>query len=313
MKIATNHETLRQPAMRGDVTPRVREALPSLKGANLQIAQLLLDDPASVTVSPIGALAALTGTSAASITRFCQVIGVASYPELRLRLASELGRTGAEALLDPGQDGPKEPSAVTDLVARSAIRVLQRAAEVLDETQIAAAAKALHGAARIVLWGIGGSATVTQEMHLRLHRVGLPAWAPGSFHDAMVAAALMGPGDVLLAVSRSGRTAEVLSVAEEARAQGASVIVLTSFRVSALAGLARHLLLLPAEDLDTGHGMAAVKYGQMLFMDALYLAVARLMDVRASDALARTARALAPYRTNTRNKPKTEPNPGDDT
>lgn len=295
--------------MQGDVTPRVREALPTLKGANLRIAQYLLDDPASITVSAIGDLATLTGTSAASITRFCQVIGVASYPELRLRLASELGRTGAEALLDPGKDGLQDPATVTDLVARSAIRVLQRAAEVLDEHQIAVAAEAIHAAGRIVLWGIGGSATVTQEMHLRLHRVGLPAWAPASFHDAMVAAALMGPGDVLLAVSRSGRTAEVLSVAEEAKSQGARVVVLTSFRVSPLAGLASHLLLLPAEDLDTGHGMAAVKYGQMLFMDALYLAVARRMDDRATKALARTARALAPQRS----VPRTRSKPSEDT
>lgn len=305
MKTITNHDVLRQSAIKGDVTSRVREALPGLKGANLRIAQHLLDDPASVTVSPIGDLAVLTGTSAASITRFCQAVGATSYPELRLRLASELGRTGAEALLDLGQDGQKEPAKVTDLVARSAVRVLQRAAEALDNAQIASAAMALGGAGRIVLWGIGGSATVTQEMHLRLHRIGLPAWAPTGFHDAMVAAALMRPGDVLLAVSRSGRTAEVLSVAEEAQAQGAIVIVLTSFSVSALAGLANHLLLLPAEDLDTGHGMAAVKYGQMLFMDALYLAVARQMDARATDALARTARALAPYRSNQRGKPKT--------
>lgn len=304
MKNSTSYGSLRQSAIQGDVTPRVREALPALKGANLRIAQHLLDDPASVTVSPIGDLAALTGTSAASITRFCQAIGVASYPELRLRLASELGRTGAEALLDPGLDSPQEPAAVTDLVARSAIRVMQRAAEAMDENRIAATATALLGAGRIVLWGVGGSATVTQEAHLRLHRIGLPAWAPSSFHDAMVAAALMRPGDVLLAVSRSGRTSEVLSVAEEARLQGALVIALTSFRVSSLAALSTHLLLLPAEDLDAGHGMAAVKYGQMLFMDALYLAVARQMDARGADALARTARALAPYRTSARTKPK---------
>jgi DNA-binding MurR/RpiR family transcriptional regulator len=52
--------------------------------------------------------------------------------------------------------------------------------------------------------------------------------------------------------------------------------------------------------------MAAVKYGQMLFMDALYLAVARQMDDGATDALARTARALAPYRSNPRGKAKTD-------
>ena len=299
VKILTKIETPGGPVHRGDVTPHVREALPGLGGASLRIARHLLDDPASVTVSPIGELAALTGTSPASITRFCQAIGVSSYPELRIRLAGELGRTGADALRDDGAGLP-----VWEVVARTAARVAQQAAEAIDGAVLRAAADRVAAAGRILIFGVGGSATVAQEAHLRLLRLGLAAWAPAGLHDAMMAAALMRPGDALVAVSRSGRTAEVLAVAAEARAGGAEVIALTSFGRSPLAGTATLLLVLPAEDLDASHGAAAVKYGQMVALDALVALVARRLGPAASEALARTAQALAPYRALARPGPR---------
>lgn len=299
MKKITNTRQTRQSPVAGDITARVREALGGFKGASLSIAQYLLDDPASVTVSAIGELAALTQTSAASVTRFCRAIGVESYSDLRLRLASELGRSSADPLRSDAGDHEGQ-GAIATQVSRLTIRVLQRAADALDENQVQACAKLLIGANRVVLFGIGGSATAAQEAQLRLHLLGLPVWAPVSFHDAMVAASLLQEHDVLFAISRSGRTTEVITVAEQAREQGAQVIALTSFGVAALAGLATLSLLLPAEELDTGHGAAAVKYGQLLVVDAVSSAVKRQLDSKANDALARSAQALAPFRSSTR-------------
>lgn len=302
MKTPTKISPSRQSPVAGDISARVREAIAEFSGASLSIAQYLLDDPASVTVSPIGELAALTQTSPASITRFCRAIGVESYPELRLRLASELGRSGADALIAEKGEAGTGHEGIAPLVARLTARVLRRAAEALDEGQVQACARLLLGARRIVLFGIGGSATAAQEAHLRLHLLGLPVWAPISFHDAMVAASLLQKNDVLVAISRSGRTTEVINVAGQARERGAQVITLTSFGVAALARFSTLVLLLPAEELDTGHGAAAVKYGQLLVIDAVAAAVARQLDGKAKEALARSAQALAPFRGATRGK-----------
>jgi DNA-binding MurR/RpiR family transcriptional regulator len=293
------------------LTHRLREQLPQMRGANATIARQILDDPAAITQCAIGELARLTGTSPASITRFCAGLGLSGYPELKLLIAAALGQASAvgwdkdlAGTIGEGDSAER----VTGLIAAQSVRALQQAASTLEPASLARAAACIASASRIVVFGVGDSNLVAREAQVRLYRIGRPAWVFDGLHEAKAGAALCGPGDVLLAISRSGRTGEIIEAAQEARSNGATAIALTSFAASPLAAAVDIVLATPVPDIGSGHGSIAAKYAQLLVIDCLYSLVAQHGLTQAADALARTTTALAVHRAvpnpTKRSKPK---------
>src|SRR5262249_31386269 len=69
------------------VLARVGVGLPEFPGALQRVAELVLTAPASAARSTIVELAEGSGTSPATITRFCRALGFDGYADLRLAIA----------------------------------------------------------------------------------------------------------------------------------------------------------------------------------------------------------------------------------
>ncbi len=131
------------------------------------------------------------------------------------------------------------------------------------------AAATLAAGGKVVLFGNGGSAADAQHIaaelvvRLRQDRPGLPALALTTNPSVLTAAAndygfehifarqieaLVQPGDVLVALSTSGASLNVLRGAEVGRARGAFVVALTGETGGALAERADLLLNVPSRD-----------------------------------------------------------------
>ena len=79
-------------AARDSVLARVRSKLPEFTGALQRVAENILSDPAGAARATIVELAERSGTSPATITRFCRAMDFEGYADLRLGIAAETGR-----------------------------------------------------------------------------------------------------------------------------------------------------------------------------------------------------------------------------
>src|SRR3954469_22860020 len=77
------------------VLVRVRTLLPEFTGALQRVAEQVLTDPAAASRATIVELAERSGTSPATVTRFCRALGFDGYADLRLGIAAETGRARA--------------------------------------------------------------------------------------------------------------------------------------------------------------------------------------------------------------------------
>lgn len=291
------------PPVGGDLLMRIRSVMPRLPQAALKVAQQVLDDSALVSTSSIADLAKLCGTSQASVTRFCQALGLSGYPELRLRLAAETGRSPELTWeLDMGADiGPDDSAThLATVLASTNIRALQQTLELFDGATLDSAADNIASARRVNIYGAGGSSFVAQELQFRLSRLDLPVWAYQESHTVLMTAALMRAGDVFFAISRSGRTIEAIETLAEAKERGATTIALTSFPNSPLGALADLVLTTHVQDTSVRHGSLAARYAQLLMVDCVYTAVAQRTYERSTEALTLTTRALASHRSSRR-------------
>lgn len=282
------------------VLARIRVMLPDLPAALQRVGEQVLSAPAMVARGTILETAERSGTSAATVTRFCRALGLPGYADLRLAMAEETGRSAAVAgwEIDIGREiMPADPLAkVVGQIATADIRAIQETAEQLDLAEVERAADAVAAAGRVEVYGIGGSAFVAAEMQLCLHRIGIPTWAWNDVHSGLTSAALLGPNDVAIAISHSGATYETVEMLSAAGSRGATTAALTSFRNSDLAEVADIVLTTAIHETTFRPDALAARHPQLIVLDLIYVAVAQRRHESTSIALKLTADAVSGHR-----------------
>jgi DNA-binding MurR/RpiR family transcriptional regulator len=283
------------------VLAQVRARLPEFTGALQRVAEHVLSDPAAAARATIVELAERSGTSPATVTRFCRALGFEGYADLRLGIAGETGRGARLAgwTVDIGREiQPTDPlDRVLGQIMAADTQAMHDTASLLDLREVERAADAIAGATRVDIYGASGSALVGGEMQFSLHRIGVPAWAWIDVHNGLASAALLRPCDVALGISHSGQTRETIEMIAEAGSHGATTVVLTSFPKSPLAEVADIVLLTASQATTFRPDALSARHPQLVVLDLLYIAVAQRTHDRAHSAFQRTAQAVAGHKT----------------
>jgi DNA-binding MurR/RpiR family transcriptional regulator len=286
-------------ATENGVVDRIRDLLPALPEAQRAAARLILDDPAAVARMTILDLADACRVSTGSITRFCRTLGLPGYAALRIALASDTGRSERETWqanmgmqLSESDDLRQVAGAIVAGVHHAVGETLGR----LDLGAVDRAAAAVAGARRVEICGSGGSGSMAAEFQQRVYRIGVPAWSWSDTQVALTGAALLGPQDVLLALSHSGRTREVTDLAVEAASRGATTVAITNDPGSPLARRVDLVLATTVRSDGPSHHTILCRHAQMAVLDLLYIAVAQRTYDQSTEAMAATSEAVRPYK-----------------
>ncbi|MCX5208452.1 MurR/RpiR family transcriptional regulator [Kitasatospora sp. NBC_00240] len=279
-----------------DLLNHIRSLHDSLPRAERGIADLVLQDPGTAAERTISELARACGTSEATVHRFCRSLDLRGYAQLRIGLAAEAERLRADgrAVLDLGTDiGPDEPlDQVVRKIGFANARAAEETAAQLDLTALAAVADAAQAARRIDFFGVGSSALAAEDGARKLLRLGHAAAWWSDVHAALMSAAVLRPGDLVIAVSHSGRSREVVDVLTEARRSGAVTAVITSSPRSPAAEKADLMLTTSARETTFRSGGTAARSAQLTALDCLYVTLAQRSHPRAVDDLERAHDAV---------------------
>jgi D-arabinose 5-phosphate isomerase GutQ len=156
--------------------------------------------------------------------------------------------------------------------------VLAALADQLDESFVQAVHLVSQCTGHILVTGAGTSGAMAHRMAHLLATCGIRAFymTPG---DALHGeAAITGPNDVLIALSKAGKSAEINQFASIAKQRGGKVIALTARADSELAKMSDVVALIKTDDAAEGEGI--LPFGNTLahgaFGDALVLMAKRL-------------------------------------
>jgi DNA-binding MurR/RpiR family transcriptional regulator len=285
------------PRAAGSLLGRLRSQLPEFTGALQRVAEQVLADPAAAARATIVELAERSGTSPATVTRFCRALGFEGYADLRLSIAGETGRAAREAgwTVDIGREiQPTDPlERVLSQIMAADTRALAETAALLDLGAVDRAADAVAAAQRVDIYGISGSALVGAELQLCLHRIGLASWSWTDVHNGLASAALLRAGDVAIGISHSGQTRETIEMLAEASSSGATTVALTSSPRSPLAEIADIALIHAMQATTFRPDALSGRHPQLVVLDLLYIAVAQRTHDRSHAAFQATAKAVA--------------------
>ncbi|HEU0231088.1 MAG TPA: SIS domain-containing protein [Burkholderiaceae bacterium] len=273
---------------------RLRQQIPSLSAAERKAAEFVLQHPGDAAKSAVGDIARRAGVSEPTVIRFCRSLGCRGWPDFKVRLTASLmsGIPYVHSSLSSGES----TAALAGKVFDNAVSALLRARNDLDPERVDEAVALLARARRIEFHGLGNSGIVAADAQHKFFRYDLCTVAYSDPHIQMMAASMLGPRDVLVAISHSGRSKDLLDAVATARRNDCPVIAITASNTP-LAQSADVLLRADTQEDTELYSPMLSRLVHLVIVDLLALSVAMALGKDVSRVLERTKKSLKGKRT----------------
>ena len=233
------------------------------------VADYLLQHADEAQYLSISSLARECNVAEATVFRFCRALGFDGYHEMRIALA-QANATGTMSSQRELQPGASTETLFEHASTRlfTAINGTQNAlsAEAVDE-----AARMLREAKQVFCFGQGGSMLLANDICARFASLSTKFRTSGDSHLQLLTASLMNEADVVLFVSYSGATRDMMETLRTAKAAGAKIILLTHYEDSPGASLADVVLRCGAQESPLDSGSIPIKVAVLYVGEVLVL------------------------------------------
>jgi len=236
---------------------KIRSARDGLRKSEQKVADVILQDPDASVQSSIQAIAAKSAVSEPTVIRFCRALDCVGFQQFKLRLAQDLASRGTFFYKDvTAEDTGKELA--TKIIDGTLASMMQMKNQFNDV--------ALDDAIR-------------------------PAIAYNDPHIQQAAAALYNEKTLMVAISHSGRSSDILTAIDIAKRARAKVISVTATKSPLAEASDVHLSVDLIEDSDIFSPVKS-RIGQMLILDIMAVGVAVRGGEQMLQQLARARRAI---------------------
>ncbi|MEC7547986.1 MAG: SIS domain-containing protein [Pseudomonadota bacterium] len=206
------------------ILKEIATARSSLRKSEVKVADFVLAEPEQVMHMRIVDLAQEAQVSEPTIVRFCRAIGCNGFQEFKVRIAQETAVAN-----NIGQFAIAEDDSIDDICTKIADTTIQRLHQVksqLRPEQITEAAQAISAARRVEFYGYGASGAVATDAQHKFFRLQVATAAYSDPHMQSMSAVTLGQNDVVVAISQSGRTRDLMHSIQLAQQHGAIVVSL---------------------------------------------------------------------------------------
>ena len=258
-----------------------------------KVADWLFSHSGEILPYSITDLASKCDSSEATIVRFSKRLGYSGYQELKLFLAQEYEKK----VIVPNITGADDCFSIFEKVCNDAYMSLERTKKTLSAESMTRAAKAISEARRVVIIGLGTSAQVAEDASNKFLRAGCNSSAYADTHMQAIAVSQLKAGDVVIGISQSGSSKDIVEAMKTARSHGATTISITSKERSPIARQSDILLLTDTE--ETRHSSLGLNshISRLVVIDALcykivYQNAAQAFNIGESEAELQSKRII---------------------
>ena len=202
----------------------IRNRLDTLSKSEHKVALAVLAKPELTIAKNISALARLAQVSEPTVVRFCRTLGLDGWHEFKLKLAQSLAL--APKLSDSAMRQDDLMVDLVDKICNRSVNALLDLRSSLNVHRVEQALAVLSRATKIEFYGQGSSGIIAMDAQHKFFRSGVPTVAYSDPHIHSISAALLKPGDVVVAISQRGHNTALLRSVMLAKKTGAAVVVL---------------------------------------------------------------------------------------
>ena len=252
----------------------LREVMESLPTSEKKVATYIVTYPEEAVLLTAKTLGEKSATSSAAVMRLCKSLGFSGFQELKVRVAADL-----QSNMDVKEYVDIAPNeAYVDIIHKmtmNTMQTLKETAEIIQTSDVKKAVDVLKHAHSIIFVGFGASQIAAQDAALKFTRIDKNVQCYQDVHMAATAIATKGINDVVVGISFSGETKEVVKLMQLAKNKQVNTISLTKYGPSSLAQIADiSLHTSTSNEAMLRSGATSSRIAQLHILDILFTCLA---------------------------------------
>ncbi|WP_394175856.1 MurR/RpiR family transcriptional regulator [Thalassotalea litorea] len=255
------------------VLVKIRAIRESLTSNEAKIAEFALQSPNVIKDLSSQKLAMLVGVSQSSIVKFTQKLGYKGYPDFKFALIEAINSEADDVQLHGKITVNDDFEQLNKKLLASKHKVLIETSGLNTDANIERSVKMIKSAKRVLVSGIGASALVAKDLSYKLQKIGKMALAEASGHIQLSYVSTFNQDDLVICISESGNTSDVVAVAKLAKECGANVITITNYSDNLLMKHADIKLHTVAEQSSMRLSSIISRTSQEFVIDLLFIAL----------------------------------------
>lgn len=261
---------------------------PTLPRAEKRIAEALLETPEAIEHMTLAEISRESGTSEASIIRFCRRLGMDGYTALKEAFIQANHEEPASKIAIRMHD---DMNAIINKLYRNNLEVLSETLAITDNPYEEVLEVLLH-AKSIHFFAVGDAYVAAKLSYIKFRRIGVVCTAEEDIMCQMITASNLTHNDVAIAVSYEGRSRNVVEALKLAKERGATTVSITRRDKSPLLEYTDYRLLVSANDLSVGRDKVARRISDQFILEALYLGYQSRLGKYSREQVLYTQRAI---------------------
>jgi DNA-binding MurR/RpiR family transcriptional regulator len=255
---------------------KINEALNDMKPSEKKIANFILNNTDEAVGLFIGDLAERCGTSKASVIRLCRTLHYEGYRDFALALASDVASQKPDDGIYTDIRAGDNLEIIIKNVCHNNKKSIDDTHKVLNPREVEKAINAIHKAKRIDFYGVGASGLIALDAQQKFIRINKYAWAYTDPHMQITAAANLSKNDVVVVISYSGETNDIIETVKIAKESGATIISITKYGINTLGEISDIRLFLSSPETTMRSGAMGSRIAQLTIIDIIFTGVASL-------------------------------------
>jgi DNA-binding MurR/RpiR family transcriptional regulator len=262
----------------------------SLTKAEQKVADTVLKDPEAAVFYTVTDLAEKAEVGETSVIRLCRKLGFKGYQEFKLSIVQDLA-TPTEQVHGEIEETDDLQTIMKKITAQNT-QALQNASSLINELHVQQAIEAIIRANKLYFFGVGSSGITAADAKYRFMRLGFNVEAAADAHIIAMNASLVKQGDVVVGISTSGSTKDLVDAIKIAKENHAYIICLTNHARSPITYYADTVLLATSRETPLQGGAFSSKLAQIHILDILSTAIAIRLKDQTYAALEKTAKSV---------------------
>lgn len=257
-----------------------------------KIAKYIINNYDKVVDMTVGQLANASGSSEASVSRFCKKIGVKGFHHLKISLAKEMVESGSGEVSVSNNISIDDIGQSLQNILANKVEELKQTISMMDEIKLKEILKIIKNAKSVQFAAVGNTIPVAIDGAFKLNQIGIPAVSGTIWENQMGYTYNLTDKDVVIVISNSGESREMITLMEAAKEVGATTIAITNNEQSTIAKASDYHITTATREKLFLDGYCFSRVSATTVIEILYLFLTS-MDKNAFKSIVRHEHAIA--------------------
>lgn len=271
----------------GKTIVNIKARYDSFSRAERKVADFLIENPDNILPLYITELADRCGASEATIVRFSKRLGFDGYQQLKIAIAKE----SHSRPVNENITAKDEPYDVFTKVCEDIYCSLEKTKAALNRPALRDSCSAILSSDNILVLGLGNSASIAIDASHKMFRLGLNAHPYTDNHMQAIATAHTNERSVVIGISHSGASRDIIEAMKIAKSCGATTVAITSDAKSPIEKVSDIVLHTVSDETNYRILGLSSRIAQLAIIDTIYSYLVCKLD-SARDRIANTEAAL---------------------